>query len=294
MILNKVLARLYRNAEVEGSSGEAAPAAETTEVGQAVDWAAFSGETPGAFDESTEGEEPQVEPENSPEETPENTAPTPPTTEENPPSETPGETPTPVEPPKTPEPNAEEIAAQQKQLQEDFQKWEAAQIEELTGVYGFDEETAMRLQTEPELVLPKLAAQLQINAVKQAVEVVQRMIPQMVPQVQQQMSRVQQAEELFYGVNPDLKGKEAQVLAAGKMFREINPKASPEEAAKQIGIIVRQSMGLPALEAGAKPATQKPPKPAPHKPAAAGGGRAAAPAPTDKSMWAKLVEDDDD
>lgn len=190
----------------------------------------------------------------------------------------------------------EQVAARDKQIAEDFAKWEQAETARLSEVYAFDEETSRRLQTEPELVLPQIAAKLHIAVMKNTLEAVQRMLPQVVPHMMQQQGVEKTAMDTFYGANPDLKKYHSQVLQAGKMFRKLNPKAGPDEAAKKIGAMVRSALGLePLAPAAEKPAAKS--KAAPHKPAASGTGSGVKPAAKAKpaaDLWGQMAADDDD
>lgn len=191
----------------------------------------------------------------------------------------------------------EQIAARDAKLAKDFEAWEEAQLTSLTEQYKIGEEDATRLQTEPELVLPQLAAKMHMEVMKQVVTAVQRLIPQMVTPALQQKDAEKGAKELFYGKNPDLVKYETQVLQAGAMFRKMNPKASPEEAAEKIGNIVRATLGLAPVSTtpGKAAATTTPKKTTPHKPAGAGGGSGTkpTPAPAAGDVWSDLMNEDD-
>lgn len=199
----------------------------------------------------------------------------------------------------------EQLAERDKQIQEQFSQWAASETARLAkDVYAFDEETAARLQTEPELVLPQVAAKLHLEVMRSTMEAVQRMLPNVLPQFLQQTTVEKTAVEKFYGVNPDLRPYHKQVIQAGKMFRQLNPKATPEEAAKKIGDMVRLSLGLEAPAKGqqqqqqaAAQAAAPAGRQAPHRPANAGSGsgvKAPKPANPDKEFWDSMAADEDD
>lgn len=300
-LLRKLLARAYRNEEDGSGTSEGGSSAPAGDTDSSADWEAMSeGIEPGMDDNEpseseTAGTAPASQPaaKAKPQETP--------TTDDEQVDPNLGEEGQPADdaaPVDSDEPKpltAEEVAAQTEALQKQYQEWEQAEIGKLEKQYGFDEETASRLLTEPELVLPRLAAQLELNATRRALEAVQRMIPQLVPQVLTSQDTEKKAADFFFGQNPDLNPKKhgKAIMEAGVMFRKLNPKATPEEAAKKIGEIVRQSLGLKAPAAGA-PAPKPAGKPAPHRPAAAGATRQAAPKQQDNSVWADLASDDDD
>lgn len=200
--------------------------------------------------------------------------------------------------PGEPQLTPEQQAARDKKIVEDFAEWEQAQITRLSQEYAFSEEEASRLQTEPELVLPQMAAKLHMQVMKNAVEAFEKMLPRMVQPVLQSQKTEAAAMEFFYGMNPDLKGHHKEVMIAGKMFRQMNPKATKEEAAEKIGAIVRSTLGLKPVEGGGAPAQAPAPSPAPasktHKPAGAGGGSGTKPTPASKkdgeNLWEDLID----
>lgn len=274
-------------ADENASGAGAAPAGASESTNEAsVDWAGLNaGATPGEDEGDDDELETPLNPDGSEADEPADPPPSP-KTGENPPPEVPAPV-TPPEPDQTPE----QIAAARAKVEKDFAEWEQAQIATLTKQYAFNEDDATRLQTEPELVLPELAARMQMNVMKQVLETVSRMVPQMVQPELQRSSTEAKATEFFYGVNSDLDPKmhHDKVLEAGKLFRKMNPKATPDEAAKGIGEIVRAAAGIKTQPKAAAPV----PKAKPHRPVAAGGrGSAAAKAPAEKTMWADLADDE--
>lgn len=300
-VLAKLLGRLYREQEsgagdsgAGGSAPDASGSASTESSG--VDWAALNdGVDPGADDNEEEGGDapsPSGEAKPAPEAAADKTATTGDEPDATPPEDTAGDPPPEDDVEPVEQLTPEQIAAKETEFKQRFTEWRASEVERLsTKVYAFDEETAARLQTEPELVLPKLAAELELNAVQRAMEAVQHMLPQFLKPVLQSQDVEKRADDFFFGKNPDLKKYRKQVLEAGVMFRKLNPKATPEEAAEQIGNIVRTTLKIKAPAAGTAPAA-KPAKAAPHKPAGAGSAPAPKPAKGDGSIWDDLIADD--
>lgn len=295
-LMRKLLSRVYREEENGSGSSEGSAAPAPAAGKPAVDWADLNeGISAGSDDDEYEEEESSSAPVSDPA-TPEGKTGETPTTDEDASTSPPEAETAPAEDevkPLTPE----EQAAQVEKLQKDFDEWRQAEVAKLEKAYTFDEETASRLLTEPELVLPKLAAELELNATRRALEAVQRMIPQLVPQVVQTQATEKEAEKFFYGKNPDLRKHHKHVLKAGALFRQMNPNATPEEAAEGIGNIVRQTLKLPAQkqEQQREQQRQQSTKQTPHRPAGAGSAPGAAPTgKAEKSVWAELAEDDDD
>lgn len=311
-LLLKLLNRVYQAPEDgDGGSnaggGDSAPAAEGGggSDDSSVDWGGLNANVdPGSDDAEEEGSEPSASKasENPAGKTKEGEPAPDSTLEEDPANPNPENVENALAPVDSdqPELTPEQIAEQEKQFKEDFTKWKQAETARLTEVYSFDEETASRLQTEPELVLPEIAARLHLEVVQHALESVQRMLPSVVPQLLQTQNAEKTAVDMFYSVNPDLKKYHKQVIQVGQMYRKLNPKASPEVAAKKIGELVRNSLALEPLAPGAQgkqPVAAKPAaRTAPHKPAmpGSGGGVKHAPVKEDAGFWGEFAADDDD
>lgn len=160
--------------------------------------------------------------------------------------------------------------------------------------YKIPDDMAAKLPTEPENVLPVLAARVHQSVVKGVENWIQQHLPTYLNGMKTADAAESKAKAAFYGAHPDLTAYEEQVIKAGQLYRQMNPNASPEVAIQAIGDIVRASVGLTRPAAGAAPAA-----PAASAPAAgwspAGSGAAAparAPAPTGEDNWSTLAEPD--
>lgn len=216
------------------------------------------------------------------------------------PTETPA---TPVVPPPPSQLTPEQVEEQKRA----YAEWETAELGRLEQHYQFSPEDAAAMQTEPEVVLPKMAARLFLDVQKAALQSVANLMPQMVGQINVAQSRDNQAAEAFFSANPDLKEHGADVMKAAKFFRESNPKATPQEAIQKIGAMVRAAKGLPPLvlqepaQTGEPAATAAPPAtgtrrsvapPIPPKPAGAGSAPAGKPAQAAPNVWADLLDEE--
>lgn len=227
-----------------------------------------------------------------------------------------GETPVPAEPavaatgealkeetPATPEaqpevaepttPEAEMLTPEQlAQRQADYRKWVEAEEARLVQEYAVSEEDAAALATEPETVLPKLAAKLHMQVTQNVLASVQQMLPQAVQSLQTQTSAEQQAKDAFYKEWPELAGHESDVLRIGQVYRQTNPNAKPDQAVREIGELV---MKLKGLSRQPKAQQTDEPAPRPHRPATGGGGNgggATKPAAKEGDVdWASFVDD---
>lgn len=205
---------------------------------------------------------------------------------------------TPAEPaPATPEQLAAEQPLQPEQMApeaqaqytpEQRQAAEMAYMGQLERLYTFDEDTALKLQTEPEKVLPALAAKLHLDVMKTVMAQVNGMLPQVMQQQTKVVERETKAQDMFFGQWPQLRGYEKQVLEVGRMYRQMNPNAAPDEAVKRIGEVALAALGLPVAAAPTPPAP-----PAPQqgfRPSAPGRVNAPSRQPTE---WEELLGDDD-
>jgi hypothetical protein len=147
-------------------------------------------------------------------------------------------------------------------------------------VYALDQEAADAMLTEPELVLPKLAAKVHMEVMENSMRAMQAMMPVMMQQVQYHTEREGKAKNLFTAVNPDLADPryEPAIMELGTVYRNVNRTAPPEVAAQAIGNLVRAALGIAAPGAVApQPQQMAQPVVAPFSPArGAGGGNAPA------------------
>lgn len=236
-------------------------------------------------------------PATTPEATPGEEGKTPPETPETPPQE-PEE---PVLPEATPDLTPEQKAEQETR----YKEWRASMEQRLEEKYQFSEDEVAALQTEPERVLPKMAAKLFMDVQEAAVQSVLRFLPQAIGSVTQNITRDQAASNAFLAVNKDLADPKysADIMDAARQFRAKNPKASPQEAILKIGKMVRALHDLPALEANgtaessssAHPSgkrTATPPQA--HRPAGVGTTSAPKAAKKEENVWSSLADDEDD
>ena len=243
----------------------------------------------------TQTAQPKATPQEVPQTPPEGT----PTEVTEPPKE--GEEGEEIVPPTPPEP---ELTPEQKaQNETNYKEWRASMETQLEERYQFSEDEAAALQTEPERVLPKMAAKLFLDVQEAAVQSVLRFLPQAVTSVQQSSARDTAASQAFLSVNTDLADPKyaSDIMEQARAFRARNPKASPQEAITKIGKMVRALHDLPPLDhkespppAAARTGTKRvATPPSPHRPATPGGATSR-PAKAEPNVWADLASDDDD
>ena len=211
--------------------------------------------------------------------------PTPPA--DTPPVQTPAvETPAPV----APTPSAPQV---EPSPLPDYAAWRSQRETDLAAqTYSITDEDASKLLTEPETVLPRMAARMHMEVMESTVRVMQIMLPRLMQSVQQTEQREISAKSFFQTANPDLADPrlEPAIMEMGQVYRRLNPAASPEQAAQAIGNLVRASLGI-AMPAQAAPApTSAPAVPVvPFVPARGGPGGAVAGG--QKDSWGQLADE---
>ena len=168
----------------------------------------------------------------------------------------------------------------------DYTAWRTERLGQLEQQYALNEADAAALLTEPETVLPKLAAAVHMEVLESAMRGMQAMMPVLMQQVNQHTELNTRAKNLFTSINPDLADPqfEPAIMQLGQVYRNVNAKASPEEAARAIGNLVRSALGIaaPAVAAPSAPAAS-PVAPVPFTPAR-GGGSGNAPLPASNAF----------
>jgi hypothetical protein len=181
--------------------------------------------------------------------------------------------------------------------QVDYATWRGEQISKLEGIYKLSDDAAAQLLSEPEVVLPKMAAQLHMAVTEAVLQSVNNALPKVIQSIQQTETVEQKAQKIFNDANPDLVDPKYRdgIFKVGMMYRQMNPNATPEESARVIGNMVRTAYGLQAASAvptSVAPAAPPAPTPAPYVPSRGGGGGVTPAAPS--NVWAAMAQEIDD
>lgn len=200
--------------------------------------------------------------------------------------------PAPVVPPVT-QPEAPKV---EPSTQPDYATWRDGKMQALAkNLYAVSDEDAAKLLTEPEVVLPQLAARLHMEVLENAMRAMQAMMPEVMRSVQTYEKTETEARSLFHQANPDLADPQLEpaIFEMGKIYRKLNSNATPDVASIAIGNLVRASLGIAAPQpgAGAPPVLQtKPVSFIPFTPTRGSAGGV----PPAKGVWEQLAEDMDD
>ena len=210
------------------------------------------------------------------------------------------------QPPAQPAETPEQRTAREEAERVAREKAEKETFDGLVKVYGLPDDAAAKLSTEPEQVLPWLAAKVHQNVEQSVIGAVSRLLGSQLPRMIQQANVSVQAEEktkaAFYERWPQLNPEQHEqlVLKAGKLYREMNPSATFEAAREAIGRLVCDSLGIPVTGGVVTPPAGQPPaaQPPVHRPAGVGGSPAGAPPASDNVFTAMademLLHGDDD
>jgi hypothetical protein len=164
--------------------------------------------------------------------------------------------------------------------------------------YKLPDEVAVKMQTEPEVVLPELLAQVHMQVMQETVQEMMKVLPSIMHNTQASQQAEAKADETFFSAWPGLKGHKQQVLQVGALFRAANPKATTDEAVERIGQMTALAMGLDvaAVKGNAAPpppTTPATPPAAPRRPAGQGsvGGTRL---PASDNFFTALANEGDD
>ena len=157
-------------------------------------------------------------------------------------------------------------------------------------VYALDEETKEKLDSAPSEVMPQLAARLHMQVLTATLTQAANLFPMLMTEHLEKSRDYQAQEDKFFGEFPDLKAHRAQVERVAAVYRQLNPRASYEEATKQIAAMTRVQLQLPIPSLA--PQVTPPVPVAPPTPSSAKGGAAAPKAPTERSTWDELIEEE--
>ena len=189
---------------------------------------------------------------------------------------------------------AEQLAAERTAAEERAKAEDEKAFTGLMDYYKLPEDLQIKLSTEPENVLPFLAAKIHQTIARSLAKTIQETLPQTVLSVQSHQVRETQAKENFFSRWPALKGKEDAVLRVGAMFRQLNPSATVEEAVERIGKATCETLGIPVTggtpTGGGASTTVAATKTPIFTPAGGGGGGRGAAAPAD-NLFTNLADE---
>lgn len=185
-----------------------------------------------------------------------------------------------ADPPPVPQETPEQYLSRYKQARENA-------LKEISSRISFTEEERLALQTEPEKVLPMLAARMQVEAFEGVLHTVLSMVPQIVQRQVAAFRAATEYENAFYSQFPELRGHSDTVRRVAVMYRQANPTAPPEQAIREIGRMAT------SLVQSSNVAPQKPPRQRarPFVPAAPSGVPAQGSKQTTSNPFAQFIQE---
>lgn len=132
-----------------------------------------------------------------------------------------------------------------------------AMVEALSERFAISEEDAELLQTQPEAVLPRMAANIMFEAISSVHKQIQEFVPAIIEQHMRVQKAQAEAENAFYSRWPALKGldgeKFARLSGIIKAYNTSNPQVPRERRIEEIGAIAHQVLGIPIQPVAAAP-----------------------------------------
>ena len=241
--------------------------------------------------------------EGKPSAAPEEPAPKTEVMEETPPTPVPAP---PPEQPSTPAPTAEPTVPAQpeavpdtapqptsEELNQQYQDWFRRGSDFLVeSVYKLDPETKTKLDTNPSEVIPQLAAQLHMQVLAAATTQAANLFMTMLPQMQERLSYEKSLEDQFYDTYKELKSHTKTVDNISKVYRQMNPNATPEQAMQHIAAMAMVQLNIVPPQMQTQVQMQVPP--AAVTPTSARGPSGTAPAPSGAKSWVEELVDEED
>lgn len=158
-------------------------------------------------------------------------------------------------------------------VEPDFQKVRGEALSEIEKLYEFPEEDVLALSTEPEKVLPKLAARLYMDAFENITSGIMNALPGMITNTIQVQKAAQDNETEFFGkwdgkLSATDPTHRDTVTRIANVYAQVNPSATRDRFIAEVGAQALMALGIPFEQIVDAPQEDAPVKPfAPAKPA---------------------------
>lgn len=176
-------------------------------------------------------------------------------------------------------------------------------VDQIATSYTISDEDKALLTTEPEKVLPKLAAKIAVDVYDMVRDTMAAQLPRFIEEHTQARTASEGVGKQFLERWPALSDPKhaPAVMRIARAYRQLNPSVPNEQAIDEIGAQAYVALRIPftqqATPAAAPPAAQpgtvsQPAAPGnvlPFRPAAPGGASVVAATPTPQSMWDELA-----
>lgn len=164
----------------------------------------------------------------------------------------------------------EQKSSQEENWEETYGAAKTAAIMEIEKRYQMSEAERDEMQLNPEKVLPGLAARVYVDVFESVLAAVNEMLPVRVTQLNQTSLQAAERTQQFYEAWPGLKTQEGheKVLAIGRVYKQVNPDAKPEDFIRDVGTQASVALGVPIP--GITEVTKDESPTQPHRPAGPG------------------------
>lgn len=196
-------------------------------------------------------------------------------------------------PEEEPEPEPEDLEEQRKQYLASVEK-----------DFAISEEDANLIITQPEKILPRLAANIYDRAMRDTAEMFRNFseqIPNMLQGISQQQRQASEAEQSFLAANPGIEAidkteLEGLISTFAPLVAQQNPNASAEDKLKALGRTIAAAKGISLKEVAPEKTPPKEEPVKPHTPAApVSTGAQPQPAPASEAdVFIDMLLNDDD
>lgn len=189
--------------------------------------------------------------------------------------------PAPTEPPAQPQPSADPTAMRKQAI--DYL---------MANEYRMDDTTARRLISEPETVLPEIAARVHVNIMGDLGKRVSELLPTMVDAMVQQRLNAHSAELEFFGQFPQLNRPQFRPIVAQSLafVRQTNPEFDRATLMREGATLAAYRIRRTFRPAQANPQPGRAPVP-PYTPVPPGGGAPMPQRPQEGNIWAQMASD---
>lgn len=176
----------------------------------------------------------------------------------------------------------------------DFSAMRTEALQEIEARYAISEEDVQTLGTDPEKILPKLAARVYMDAFENISQGLMASLPRMIQSVMQMQTAAQEGESEFYGkwegrLDKANKDHRATVQRIANVYAQVNPTATRERFIAEVGAQALMALGIPFEQIVDEIEDETPPTA--FTPAKPGGTAAPAPARKPGDEWSALAED---
>jgi hypothetical protein len=109
---------------------------------------------------------------------------------------------------------------------------------------SFTDEDVEEFSSNPKVALSKMGARLHFDIVQNTLGMVAARLPEMMTGLMQAQSAHKQAEDAFYGQNPDLRAHDDKIRPIAQMYRQLNPTMPQEQFMANLAGLARMQLGL--------------------------------------------------